>query len=109
MLEKDTAVIGITDYAQKELGKVVYVELPAVGHCVKAGDEVIVVESTKAAVDIYTPLSGTIIAINTSLKTNPEHVNHAADGDGWLYQIRLSNPKELDSLMDPSAYLAYIS
>ena len=109
MLEKDTAVIGITDYAQKELGEVVYVELPAIGHSVQAGDEVVVVESTKAAVDIYTPLSGTIVEVNTSLKTHPEYVNHASDGAGWLYQIRLSNPSELDPLMDQSDYLAYIS
>lgn len=109
MLEGETAVIGITDYAQKELGEVVYVELPHVGHAVQAGEEAAVLESTKAAVDIYTPISGTIAAVNTSLKTNPESVNHAAEGKGWLFQIRLSNPQELDLFMDKSAYLAYIS
>ncbi len=109
MLEGDVATVGITDYAQKELGEVVYVELPKVGHKVKAGDEAVIVESTKAAVDLYTPLSGTITAVNTALKANPEYVNHAAEGSGWLFQIRLSNPRELDPLMDKPAYLSYIS
>ena len=109
MLEKDTAVIGITDYAQKELGEVVYVELPTIGHSVRAGDEVVVAESTKAAVDIYAPLSGTITDVNTSLKINPEFVNQASTGAGWLYRIRLTNPSELDSLMDETAYRTYIS
>jgi len=103
------ATVGITEYAQKELGEVVYVELPKIGSKVKAGDESVVLESTKAAVDIYTPVSGTITAINTELKTHPEYVNHASEGSGWLFQIELTNPSELTSLMDKSAYQSYIS
>ncbi len=106
--EGDIATVGITDHAQKELGDIVYVELPVEGHPVKIGDEVIVLESTKAAVDFYTPLTGEITAINTSLREFPEKVNATAQSDGWLFKIKLTNPQELDLLMDEKAYYSYI-
>jgi glycine cleavage system H protein len=107
-LDGEIATVGISDYAQKELGDVVYVELPVEGHHVKAGDEAVVLESTKAAVDIYTPVSGEIAAINTQLREYPEKVNHAPQTEGWLFKIKASNPSDLDELMDDKAYQKYI-
>lgn len=98
------ATIGITDYAQKELGDIVYVELPTVGHKVKAFEEAAVLESTKAAVDIYSPLSGEILEVNTSLRESPEKVNQSPEKEGWIFKIRFINPRELQSLMDEAAY-----
>lgn len=103
-VESQVATVGITDHAQKELGEVVYVELPTIGHILHAGDEAVVVESTKAAVDIYSPLSGEITAINTSLLETPHKVNESAESTGWLFKLRLSNPKELDVLLDKSPH-----
>ncbi len=107
-IEDHTATIGITDYAQKELGDVVYVELPHLNHKVHAGEPVIVLESTKAAVDVYTPLSGEIVAVNTSLRENPEKVNLAPQKEGWLFQLRLLNNQELDSLMNERQYMEFL-
>lgn len=100
--------VGISNFAQKELGDIVYVELPAVGKYVKAGSEVAVLESTKAAADVYSPLSGTILAVNTALAEHPEFVNSAAEGDGWLYTMRADIPEEMEKLCDAEAYQAKI-
>jgi glycine cleavage system H protein len=108
VLDGEIATVGISDYAQKELGDIVYVELPVEGHSVKAGDEAVVLESTKAAVDIYTPVSGEIAAINSSLREYPEKVNNSPQSEGWLFKIKVKSPGELDKLMDEKAYQKYI-
>lgn len=86
--EDQVATVGITDRAQKELGAIVHVELPQVGSVVEAGEEVVVLESTKAAIDIYTPLAGEVVAVNALLSEAPEKVNSAAESEGWLFKIR---------------------
>ncbi|MFY7778898.1 MAG: glycine cleavage system protein GcvH [Elstera sp.] len=101
------ARVGITHYAQEQLGDVVFVELPAVGATFAQGKEAAVVESVKAASDIYAPLSGTIAAVNEGLPDNPSLVNTDPQGEGWFFEITLSNPSELDGLMDEAAYQAH--
>jgi len=91
--------VGITNYAQKELGVIVHVELPEVGTVVKAGQEVCVLESTKSATDIYSPVSGKISAVNQALKTTPELINRSPEKEGWLYQIELSSMEEFNRLL----------
>jgi glycine cleavage system H protein len=103
-VEGTTGIVGITDFAQKELGDIVYVELPQVGKSVKQGQEAVVLESTKAAADVYAPVSGKITAVNEALKTAPELVNQSADSEGWLFKIELATPDELTGLLDQSAY-----
>ncbi|MCH9610171.1 MAG: Glycine cleavage system H protein [Chlamydiales bacterium] len=103
-LEGNRATVGITDLAQKELGEIVFVELPTVGASVKAGDEGVVVESTKAAVDLYYPLSGEISKVNLSLKENPELINSSAQSEGWLYQVTISDKSEFESLLSEEQY-----
>jgi len=100
----DTAVVGITDHAQHELTDVVFVELPAVGRKVKAGEACAVVESVKTASDIYSPVSGEILEINPAVVETPALVNTAPHTDGWFYKIKLTNPAELNSLMSPEVY-----
>ena len=107
-IEGDTGTIGITDYAQEQLGDVVYVELPDVGRKVEKGKDMAVVESVKAASEVYAPVSGSVTAINDKLTAEPATVNSAAMGDGWFVKIKLSNPSELDKLMDEAAYKKYI-
>ncbi|MFQ5729985.1 MAG: glycine cleavage system protein GcvH [Waddliaceae bacterium] len=102
--ENGMGTIGVTDYAQKELGDIVYVELPEVGKMVKAGEEAVVLESTKAAADIYSPVSGKIVEVNTSLVDTPELINESPEKKGWLYKIELSDVEELNNLMDGSQY-----
>ncbi|WP_428634094.1 glycine cleavage system protein GcvH [Sedimenticola sp.] len=102
--EDGTVVIGITDHAQELLGDLVFVELPEVGDTVSAGSECAVVESVKAASDVYSPVSGEVVAVNESLVDAPETVNQDAFGDGWLFQVKLSAPAELDDLLDADAY-----
>jgi glycine cleavage system H protein len=99
-----TAYVGITDHAQNAMGDLVYVELPEVGDTLTAGDEAGVVESVKAASDIYSPVSGEVIAINEALNDNPEQVNSDPFGDGWLYRIKLSDQGELEDLMSAEEY-----
>jgi glycine cleavage system H protein len=99
-----TVTVGITEHAQQELGTIVYVELPKLGQELKAGEEACVLESTKAAADIYTPVSGTVMAINESLKMEAGLVNRAAENEGWLFRIHLTHPQELANLMDVEAY-----
>lgn len=103
------AIVGITDHAQHELTDVVFVELPAAGRIVAAGEACAVVESVKTASDIYSPVSGTIIATNPALADNPALVNTAPYGEGWFYEIELSNPGDLGSLLDPTAYAAQVN
>lgn len=96
--------VGISDYAQKELGDIVFVELPKIGKVVKAGEEVAVLESTKAAADVYSPVSGTIAEVNSALTSASELVNRSAEKEGWLFKIKLQTTKELDVLMDSKEY-----
>ena len=100
----EKAVIGITNYAQKELGDIVYVELPQVGKVVKASQEIAVLESTKAASDIYTPVSGTIVEVNEKLVDSHELINQSPEKDGWIAKILLSDANEMENLMDRKAY-----
>ncbi len=100
----DIVVVGITDYAQEQLGELVYVELPEVGGEVSQGDEAAVVESVKAAGEVKSPVSGTIVEVNESLSESPEVVNTDPTGDGWFYKVKMSDPTELDSLLDEQAY-----
>jgi len=100
--------VGITVYAQEQLGDVVFVELPAVGKVVKKGDEAAVVESVKAASEIYAPASGTISAVNEALSTEPALLNTDPLAGGWIFKLTLTNPSELDGLMDEAAYTAHI-
>jgi glycine cleavage system H protein len=104
----DTAAIGITDYAQHELGDVVFVELPKVGAKITAGQSFGTVESVKAVSEIYAPASGEVIEVNTSLADKPEEINKDPHGAAWLIKVRLTNPAELNALMDAAAYEAYI-
>ncbi len=106
--EGDDAIIGITDYGQHQLGDVVYVELPQVDSDVEAGDKVASVESVKAAIDIFSPLSGKVISINDDLKDDPSLVNTDPYGEGWLYELKMSDPSELEDLMTADDYRAYI-
>lgn len=108
-VEQDEGTVGITDFAQKQLGDIVYVELPAIGSTVAKGGPVAVVESVKAASDVYTPASGEVIAVNQALADDPGRVNAGAEGDGWFFQIRLADPDELKELMDKDAYAKYLA
>ena len=103
------ATIGVTDHAQAELTDVVYLELPTPGKQVKAGDAVAVIESVKAANDIYTPVSGEVVEFNPNLETDPAAVNQAPYTDGWMFRIRLSDPGEIDKLLTPAEYQSQIS
>jgi glycine cleavage system H protein len=109
VVEGNVGIVGITDYAQKELGDIVYIELPKVGQQVNANQELCVLESTKAAADIYAPVSGKVVEINEALKANPAAVNQAAESTGWLFKLELSNPKELEHLMSREKYESIIS
>ena len=108
-LDGDTATVGITDYAQEQLGDVVYVELPEPGRQVEQGNEAAVVESAKAASEVYAPVSGEIVEVNDVLGGDPAQVNADAMGAGWFMKIRLSDPKQLDGLMDEAAYKAFVA
>ncbi|WP_042281033.1 glycine cleavage system protein GcvH [Candidatus Protochlamydia sp. R18] len=105
----DVARIGVTQFAQKELGDIVYVELPTLHKKVTAGQEVVVLESTKAAADVYSPVSGEIIEVNQNLSTQPELINQSSEKEGWLFKLRLSNSSELDLLMDEKDYHAMLN
>ena len=107
-LDGDLAIVGITDYAQSQLGDVVYVELPEIGHRVEKGKETAVVESVKAASEVYAPVSGEVAEINEMLAANPATVNADPMGEGWFIKLRLDDPKELDSLMDEEGYKRFI-
>ena len=104
----DIATLGITAYAAGQLGDVVFVELPSLGKSFKAGDAFAVVESVKAASDVYAPVSGEVVAVNDELPNTPETVNAMPEKDGWFAKLKLANPAELDALMDRAAYEAYL-
>ncbi len=106
-LDGDVATVGISDYAQDELGDVVFVELPEVGTSMKKGDAFGVVESVKAASDIYMPATGEIVEVNEVLKDTPEKVNEDPFGDGWIVKIKVSNASELDQMMDAGSYKTF--
>lgn len=106
--EGEIAVIGISDYAQKELGDVVYVELPSMGDVIEKGDACANIESVKAVSDIYSPVSGEIVQINEFLGDKPETINKDPYGDGWVFKIRMNDSDELNALMNAEAYEEYL-
>ncbi|MDF0544503.1 glycine cleavage system protein GcvH [Sphingobium sp. H39-3-25] len=108
-VEGDIATVGITNYAQEQLGDIVFVELPAEGTTFGKGDDAAVVESVKAASDVYAPLSGEIVEANAALEGEPALVNTDAEEEGWFFKLRLSDPAELDGLMDEAAYEAFVA
>ncbi len=108
--EGDNVVtIGISDHAQEQLGDLVFVELPEVGSLLESGAECAVVESVKAASDIYMPISGEVIAVNEELADTPENINDAPYSDGWIFKVKLSDSSELDGLMDADGYNAFVA
>ena len=108
-IDGDVGTVGISDYAQEQLGDVVYVELPEVGRTVAQNEEAAVVESVKAASEVYAPVSGEVVEVNQALEDDPALVNGDATGEGWFLKLRLSAPGELDRLMDEAAYADYVS
>lgn len=107
-IEGDVAVIGITDHAQTALGDVVFVDLPEVGRVVETGEACSVVESVKAASDVYAPVAGTITEVNAALADNPGAINADPTGEGWFFKMSLADAAELEGLMDEAAYLAFV-
>lgn len=107
-VDGDIGTIGITDYAQEQLGDVVFVDLPEIGSEVAAGGEVAVVESVKAASDVYTPVTGEVLEVNNALEDKPETINEDPLHAGWFMKVRIADPSELDGLMDEAAYTKYI-
>ena len=107
-VENGVATVGITNHAQEQLGDLVFVELPETGKTVSKGDAAVVVESVKAASDVYVPADGEITEVNDALSSQPELVNSAAEGDGWLWKMKLADESQLDGLMDADAYQAMI-
>ena len=107
-VDGDVATIGITQHAAEQLGDLVFVELPAIGKTVAPGDEAAVVESVKAASEVYAPLSGEVVEVNAVLEGEPGKVNEAPEGEGWFLKLKLSSPSELDGLMDAAAYKAFV-
>lgn len=107
-MEGDSALIGLSDHAQKEITDIVFVELPKVGRKVSQGEAVAVVESVKAAFDFYAPVSGEVTAVNDKVAKDPSIVNRAPHGDGWFFRVKPSNPKDLDALMDHAKYQEFL-
>lgn len=107
-VEGDVATVGITDYAQEQLGDIVFVEVPETGKSLSKGDTAVVVESVKAASDVYAPVDGEVTEANETLSSEPALVNSAATGDGWLWKMKLSDTSQLEGLMDEAAYNAHI-
>ena len=106
-LDGDVGVMGITKYAQSQLGDVVYVELPAIGKQLEKGAEAAVVESVKAASEVYSPVAGEVVAVNDALEAAPATVNEDAEGKGWFLKLKLADPKQLDALMSAEEYQRY--
>ena len=107
-VEGGVATVGITDYAQEQLGDLVFVELPEAGKTMKKGDVAVVVESVKAASDVYAPADGEVVEANTALSGDPSLVNSAATGDGWLWKMKLADESQLSGLLDEAGYKAHI-
>ncbi len=108
-VDGDTATIGITDFAQNQMGDVVFVELSQPGTELKKGGEAAVIESVKAASEVYSPVSGTVSEVNTDLEADPSLVNSGAETGGWFIRLKITDAAELDGLMEPSAYAAFIA
>ncbi|MCH9632886.1 MAG: Glycine cleavage system H protein [Chlamydiae bacterium] len=108
-ITNSTATVGVSQYAQKELGDIVHIELPKVGVQIKRGQEMAVLESTKAAADVYAPVSGEIAEINTQLQDHPELINESPEDKGWLIRINLGDPTEMESLMDETTYEGFVN
>lgn len=108
-VEGEIATVGITNYAQEQLGDIVFVELPEEGKTFDKGDDAAVVESVKAASDVYSPVSGEVVEANGALEDEPALVNSDAEEDGWFFKLRLTDAGELDSLMDEAAYTKYVA
>ena len=105
----DIATIGITNHAQEQLGDVVFVELPSIGKKVSKGGDAAIVESVKAASEVYAPVTGEVVAVNKELEGDPALVNRGAESDGWFMKIKISNPAELSELMDKAAYDKFVA
>ena len=108
-VEGDTATVGITDYAQAQLGDIVFVEIPPPGTDLAKGKEAAVVESVKAASDIYSPVSGKVAEGNAAIEEDPATVNEDAEGEGWFFKVTIADPGELDGLMDEAAYRDFVA
>ena len=108
-LDGDIATVGISQFAQEQLGDVVFVELPDLGRAVEQNGDAAVVESVKAASEVYAPVSGEVIEVNSKLEDDPELVNRAPTGDGWFIKIRLSDPSQLDGMMDEATYNEFVA
>ena len=108
-MDGDVGTVGITDHAQSQLGDIVFVELPEVGSSVEAGGDAGVVESVKAASDLFTPVSGEITEVNAALEAEPSLANSDPTGDGWFFKVKLSDTSELDGLMDEAGYKEFIA
>lgn len=104
-----TATVGVTDFAQQQLGDLVYIGVPDVGVTVNGGEEAGVAESVKSASDVFSPITGEVLAVNELLEDEPEKVNEDPYGEGWLFRVKMSDPGELDGLMDPDAYAAHVA
>jgi len=108
LVEGDTGTVGISDYAQEQLGDVVFVDLPEEGSALDKGAQAATVESVKAASEIYAPVSGEVVAANAALADDPAKINSDPLGDGWFFKIKLADPGQLDALMDEAAYKSYV-
>ncbi|MGF1629863.1 MAG: glycine cleavage system protein GcvH [Kiloniellaceae bacterium] len=108
MVSGDEAVVGISNHAQEQLGDIVFVELPGIGKALAKGKEAAVVESVKAASEIYAPADGEVLAVNEALTDEPAKVNSDPEGDGWFFKMKLSDPSQVASLMDSAAYKAFV-
>ncbi|NBP72013.1 MAG: glycine cleavage system protein GcvH [Alphaproteobacteria bacterium] len=108
-LDGDVATVGISEFAQEQLGDVVFVELPDVGKVVEQNGDAAVVESVKAASEVYAPVSGEVVDVNAALEDDPELVNRAPTGDGWFMKIRISDPSQLDGMMDDATYMDFVA
>ena len=108
-LDGDVATVGITEHAQSQLVDIVYVELPEIGRAVEKGGEAAVVESVKAASDVYAPATGEVVAVNQSLDGAPATINEDAEGKGWFFRLKLASPEELDELMDEAQYKEFLT
>jgi glycine cleavage system H protein len=107
-VEGEEGVVGISEHAQQQLGDIVFAEAPTLGKALKRGDQAAVVESVKAASDVFAPASGEVIAVNSEVESKPGLINEDALGRGWLFRMKLADPSELDGLMDESAYADYV-
>ena len=107
-VEGSTATVGITKYAQEQLGDLVFVELPKVGAALKKGGASVVVESVKAASDVYAPVDGAVTEVNAAVASDPQLVNSAPESEGWLWKMTLADPSQLDAMMDEAAYLKMV-